>query len=469
MTLLGGSLLGSRFNQNDVDNAVEQSKVNKKRLSFIDYKVPLFSSSSQSFGQFSSPYSFDGDFYINLNIYLTSLPAETKIIIGNNDSNTDFLALTTSGQVRLEVDGVQFNTSNTVTLNKTNVITVRRLGDRKELYLNDEGVHAESAATSTSFKNVASGLISTRYSDLAISNLDMNGDLFAMTNPNRNSHPNQDGSNHVVLNNISISDWIDAPWYEKQGVRISLSSVKNLPNGAQGQNPSGGFTCTGMDMLADGRWVISNDGRPASGDTNNPSLVIMNSSFTEIDNELDLSGASLLGATSAQGVTVLPDGTLYVVAVDLAKIFHIDANGNKLGEIGPLSGINGIAYDSENSAFWTCYTNNTEARLYDASLNLLNTIQLDGTLHDHLNYDENTKRLAVTRGSSGSAGFVDIYDTVSGLKIAETGKIQYIEAIEGIYIDYPANRMWISNDGGFHTEATPPISSVYIFDINEVI
>lgn len=256
----------------------------------------------------------------------------------------------------------------------------------------------------------------------------------------------------------------------RSGITATLNNTAFLPNGAQGQNPSGGFTNTGLDRLNNGNWVIGNDGRAtASSSPNNASIVVLSADKSTIVSELDMSGASLANGGSVQGVTVTPDGSYWFAAPSEQKIIHVSSAGSKLGEIPTGNAANGVAYDSDSSAIWVSSQGSSACNLYRASDGvIIKTIDITAAA-DQLAYDETFKTLAVTLGNNGQPGSVLFYNTDIELIVARIPSLPDAEAIEGIYLDYSQGNgvFELCHDGGFHTNASPARSIIYTYLIDQ--
>jgi hypothetical protein len=288
-----------------------------------------------------------------------------------------------------------------------------------------------------------------------------NDDVFAVTTLGTP----QFSSNEVVFDRVSPSMMV-----VRGGITSTVIDTAFLPNGAQGQNPSGGFTNTGLDRLPNGNWLVGNDGRATEAAApNNASLVVLSADKKTIVTELDMSGATLANGGSVQGVTVAPDGSYWFAAPSEQKIIHVSNAGAKLGEINIGAAANGCAYDDGNAAIWVSTQGSSTCRLYRASDGVvLNTIDITAAA-DQLSYDEATSTLAVTFGDNGQPGSVIFYNVDIDLPVAEIPSLPDAEAIEGIYIDYSIGNGEFSlcHDGGFHTNATPARSIIYTYSVDQ--
>tara|TARA_Y100000780_G_scaffold176831_1_gene161992 strand:+ start:907 stop:2622 length:1716 start_codon:yes stop_codon:yes gene_type:complete len=231
-----------------------------------------------------------------------------------------------------------------------------------------------------------------------------------------------------------------------------LTSSAAVPNGAQAQNPSGGFSCTGLARLANGNWLVGNDGRATMSDvTFNSSLVIVSSDFSAIVDELDM--ASVLGSYSIQGVCQDPNDGHYWFASSNGNVIK-KVNASTGAEIASFAatGANGLAYDADND--YLLYTTGSSSVLYriDASTGAsVGNIALAGADFDQICLDGDA--LYITTAPNGVNGDVLVFDYLSGWLVGVISGLPNAQAIEGIVID--GNTMYIANDGGLHTEASP--------------
>jgi hypothetical protein len=247
-------------------------------------------------------------------------------------------------------------------------------------------------------------------------------------------------------------------------LNFPLLTQTALPNGAQGQNPSGGFTNTGLDYIppnaqyTSGAWLVGNDGRATTTSSPNlSSLVILSADFSTILDEWDMSGATFSNGETIQGVAVADDGSYYAASGrGTGLILHIDsADGTKLGEIA-AAGVNGIAFDSQRNGLW--YKGGDETvRFYDLTTSAVT---------DQMRVEKSTDMLGITSngylygsyGDNGVDGKVRFYDTVSKAAFAETTGLENCQASEGVYYDPVTSVLTMMCDGGFHAEASPALS-----------
>lgn len=253
------------------------------------------------------------------------------------------------------------------------------------------------------------------------------------------------------------------------GFRVQLdyvppqTSLDYLPDGAGGQNPSGGFTCTGLGRLSNGNWIIGNDGRTDEADvTHDCSVVILSSDKTTIVDEWDMTPVSLVGNNSVQGVTVHTDGTIYVASPQANKILHLSSTGSKLGEIA-ATGANGLAYNpDDNQLLWKSNLNDGILHVYDLDTSSeVDTWSISLNI-DHLYYSQGA--LWCTDGANGTDATIFIYDTITHELIGRLLNFVDAQAVEGIYVS--GNKLTISNDGGFHAASTPARNMLLEYEVD---
>lgn len=277
---------------------------------------------------------------------------------------------------------------------------------------------------------------------------------------NLNAVPN--GSAPTYLNgNVTFDRAQGQSLITHNNINVVNEVQHYLPAGAQGGNPSGGFTNTGLDRLGNGNWLVGNDGRTDEADpTNLASLVILSSDFKTIVQEIDVSGADLANGGSCQGVAVATDGTYWFASPGNSKIFHVDTNGVKLGEIDRTgTKVGGIAYDSENEALWIMNHNSGGISLISAAdgTTVLATVNATGAI-DMIGYDESSKVLYGSVGGNNAPARIFFYDTVINQLIAAIDPVTSVEAPEGVYIENiesNAADIFFCSDAGFHTTASP--------------
>lgn len=247
------------------------------------------------------------------------------------------------------------------------------------------------------------------------------------------------------------------------------SAMYKLPD-AGGTNPSGGFTCTGLDRDARGFWIVGNDGRSSpSSSTFNSSIVILSTDFGTVIDEIDVK-STFPALQSIQGVAYdESDNTIWFVDKTAGIIRHVDFAGNDAGnEIVTDFTPNGIARDSENDALWISKENESIALLLSCNTgNQVAAISNMPSKADHMHYDANSKYLWVTYGGNAIDGFVRVYDVLKNTIVNQSTGLKFAQAIEGIFVE--DNKVYVVNDGGFHTTAVPPLNLAIEYELDTLI
>lgn len=252
-----------------------------------------------------------------------------------------------------------------------------------------------------------------------------------------------------------------------------LLTQKELPNGAQGENPSGGYTCTGLDWIApnglypNGAWASANDGRDTDVNTTFlASLVILNPAMDAILDEFDLSGTTFLNNNSAQGVAVADDGTYYIASSNGDRIIQIGTDGSKLWEM-TAAGANGIAFDHQRHGFWWKNASSGTLHFYNLTTDAeTDTMTVKATI-DQLNMTRDGF-LYGTYGANGTDAKIKFYDTATKTEIANTIGLSNWQAAEGVYYDPITKIIFGTNDGGFHMAATPAQNNGLRYDASSL-
>ena len=236
-----------------------------------------------------------------------------------------------------------------------------------------------------------------------------------------------------------------------------------LPNGAQGQNPSGGWTCTGLFKLANGNWLVGNDGRVNEADTTfEPSIVELSFDGQTIVTEFDMS--SIVGNNSVQGVIEANDGSYWIASPNNNSIHNINSTTGAEISTFAATGANGLAYDSINNNLLWCSAVSSTVHIYSiGTATELSTITTSSS-PDQLCF--NNGALFVTKGANGTEGDVYIYDVVNDKFIGRLEDLPACEAIEGIHVD--DNSITLANDGGFHATAYPARNMLLTYKFNNV-
>lgn len=252
----------------------------------------------------------------------------------------------------------------------------------------------------------------------------------------------------------------DYPW--------TFHSMKVLPApSVVGAND--GWPCTGISRFSDGRWVIAHDGRTSDVDTSYETrLVIYSPDFGAKLAEIDLV-ALVPTIQSIQGLWVDGADTVWVADSFNQAVRHVSAAGALLGSITGLGfNVNGLAGDAEEGVLYLgvdvgSAVVSVVAAAHAAGPAVIRTLTL-GAEPDHLHFSGGL--LFSTHGANGSNGYILATDPDTGAGVGRYYSLTKWQAAEGLYID--GTRAYVTNDGGFHTSATPPYSMVLAFDLGAV-
>ena len=226
---------------------------------------------------------------------------------------------------------------------------------------------------------------------------------------------------------------------------------------ASGSDTGKGFTCTGLSKASDGTWWFSNFGLNKNGSSGQqPSLVQTDADLNlikevllkPIDNTITgLQGLQIERATGYAWIAVADRGRIYVIDTDkesLATNFVVDALPN------------GIALDEVNQRFFVLYVNgNAEPivksyNMSDGSYITTHANFTGLTFGDHIWYDSETNILWVTTGANAyNAGRLYAY-SVTKSEISGSVSLAEGDAVEGVYLDFTANKLYVANDAYFH-------------------
>jgi hypothetical protein len=229
-----------------------------------------------------------------------------------------------------------------------------------------------------------------------------------------------------------------------------------LPD-ASGGDVGEGFTCTGLSRLANGNWVVSNDGRNVEGDaTFEPSVVILSPDFTTKVDEFLLTDY-ITGPESCQGVVVLPDNTIWVAVPSPATLLHIEDDGTEIEQVSLGYTPNGLTYDTNRNEL-VVQTTSTVRWLTPGTTTITKTETITITDLDQLWFDADYSTegaLWMTAGANNSTGALWIFDIAADVLIDtrfsnSSTPLPGSLAIEGIYFDRALNRLYIINDDYFH-------------------
>jgi len=244
----------------------------------------------------------------------------------------------------------------------------------------------------------------------------------------------------------------------------------SLPNGAQGQNANGGFTCTGLALITTGKWrgcwVAGNDGRAYEGTNGGSSapflcsIVVLTPDLRRIVREIPCNTASFPGIQSIQGVAWdSSDDTIWFVDKTNKTLRHITFDGAKLtDEIVVTHTTNGLAYRADLDALYTPNEGGNQVYLVACATGaILTTLTGMSPVADQLHYQASTKRLWATIGNNGVDGQALVYNAETMAQIAAY-PLPGSQAIEGIHFDETAKVLTTLNDGAFHGAANPPLA-----------
>ena len=249
-------------------------------------------------------------------------------------------------------------------------------------------------------------------------------------------------------------------------IEISEPRYHKLPIAAGSASPYEGFVCTGLDRDSDGYWIVGNDGR-GEGAADCSSVVVLSHDFSTVIKEYLVRGPGGLASQSwgsVQGVAWdSTDNTIWATDKTGSEIIHINRdNGNLLPDSISLPfPPNGIAYDRKLNALWVAEEGRTKVHLYNCETGtLVKTLPMRSNA-DQLHLDQENRILYCSSGSNGSAGEIygiDIENVRSVFIDYGDQPISGSESIEGIY--FTDDKLFVMNDGGFHTEARPPLNRV---------
>ncbi|PZT35156.1 hypothetical protein A7X93_00695 [Stenotrophomonas maltophilia] len=267
--------------------------------------------------------------------------------------------------------------------------------------------------------------------------------------------------------------WADGsqwPSGTPEPTQFVLVDQTSLPNGAQGENPSGGWTCTGLDVISTGKWLgcrlVGNDGRAYEGSSGGQtapflcSIVCTSPDMRRILWELPCNTTAFPGIQSIQGVAWdTSDDTIWFADKTNKIIRHISLAGVKLlDEIVVSHTLNGIAYRPDLDAIYTPDEGTSTIRLVScADDSVLRTQTGIHPQADQLHYEQGRNRLWATVGANGVDGQALVYDADT-MALLETHTLKGSQSIEGIWYDPAAKALLTVNDGGFHLSANPPLA-----------
>lgn len=266
--------------------------------------------------------------------------------------------------------------------------------------------------------------------------------------------------------NFDTDYYLNAEFETAQTESAIFESYTLLPDVTGGAS-SGGFTCTGLDRIADGIyagcWLVGNTGRATSDDANpnNPMVVVVTPDFQRVVTYFTLGYTA-----NVQGVAFDPtDNTFWVATHQDGKLRHYELYGNTGNVATEITGDvydwdaaghagypNGLAYDASNDALWVGSGSTTTARLISCdpldSPRQLDTLALASDSADQffLSGDD----LYYSQGANGTNGNVLKTNVVSGANNTVYSGLDYSQAVEGLFIDIGLKRLIVLNNGGYH-------------------
>lgn len=220
-------------------------------------------------------------------------------------------------------------------------------------------------------------------------------------------------------------------------------------------------TNTGIDRITGGTyagaWLVGNDGRDtlANPGTRTQGLFILSADFTTPLANLDV------GATgSVQGVAFDPsDDSFWFTDKGANAVRRCDQTGAVLQSIALSYAPNGLAYIADTDELIISADGSLTRDVYDAATGTL-TGTFTGAVSDvdMLHWCSAFGLLFETYGASGAQGGAAYYPLdVTGTATRSTGNHKdlnlsatSIQAVEGLYVDVPGNRIIISDDSYTH-------------------
>jgi hypothetical protein len=286
----------------------------------------------------------------------------------------------------------------------------------------------------------------------------------------------------------------------KTGNKARLIDTAMLPDGALAPNPSGGWTGTGLDRVPVGHryagcWLVANHGQDRAYSPENPKASVYQSSvllLTPDRRRIIWERPMPAGAQSVQGVARGMEANTYW-AVDkrpsapaLSSIRKFDFSGVEdaaarilITDLMPAPdfNLNGIAlHPGVGSAggLWVGCNGIQRIYLVDiATKAILRTFTTFAAAGDQIGYDAKRDWLYFSYGPNGTDGVVRFLNGTTGNILGDV-VLPGSQSIEGIKLIEPETpfftkpghfQMLSVNDGGYHTEAKPPLSQT---NLNEV-
>lgn len=251
---------------------------------------------------------------------------------------------------------------------------------------------------------------------------------------------------------------------------VSYQALPAASNGA----PSGGFTSTGFDRVTGGTyagaWVVCNYGRStdAAPGTPAPSIVFLSPDFTTKLAEITIPSSATPQGCAFRKAT----NTIFYCDRDAQVIREINQSGTVLQTINTGVANNGLCYVDKYDCLIMAASTGTTRYVYSCATGTLMTTFTALRTADQLCFDQVEEILYDTGGANGTNGSVtyqalDLASSIAVRSPAQSGTIpgmQNAQAIEGIYIDRAARKLYLINDGGYHLAATPQLNIAITYD-----
>ncbi len=226
---------------------------------------------------------------------------------------------------------------------------------------------------------------------------------------------------------------------------------------ASGSDTGKGFTCTGLSRDSEGNWWFANFGLNKNGNSGQQPSIVKTDSNMNLLKEILLKPIDNT-ITGVQGLQIEKATNYAWVAVsDLGKVYIIDTNNSSLVKTFTVDAApNGIALDEVNQRFFILYVNANSTPIVK-SYSMSNGAFIEEftgftglTFGDHLFYDTETQILWVVTGSNAyNAGRLYAYSTNRKVVSGSVGLMEG-DAVEGIYLDFSTNKLYVANDAYFH-------------------
>ncbi|MDQ7310617.1 hypothetical protein [Stenotrophomonas sp. Sm10] len=254
------------------------------------------------------------------------------------------------------------------------------------------------------------------------------------------------------------------------GSTLTPVAFAMMPNGVGGENPNGGFTCTGLAKITSGPWtscwLVANDGRSVEGSgVYECSVVVLSPDMSRVLREFTVFD-KVTSPGSIQGVAWdESDDTFWFADQGANLVRHMDLSGVLLPDAINTGFIpNAVArIASEDALILPRYNTGTVDVYSCASGQLIRTISDIRADHDQAYYDASANALWYTAGANGSSGSVYAASMATGAQLRQF-TLSGSQAIEGVHVD--GQRLTVLNDGGFHTNAKPALSMACIYSLN---